>query len=79
MESADDDSEITLPTDIVQPNVAPDSYVLINIAGSGSVRNYQPGVWKYVVATSDSFQTDNILGHGVYFGNPAESGDKAMP
>ena len=71
----DEDSEITLPASLSLPNVTPDSYVVINVAGSGSVRNYQPGVWKYVVKTSDSFQTDNTLGHGLYFRNSGESGD----
>ena len=71
----DEDSEITLPASLSLPNVTPDSYVVINVAGSGSVRNYQPGVWKYVVKTSDSFQTDNTLGHGLYFRNSGENGD----
>ena len=71
----DEDSEITLPASLSLPNATPDSYVVINVAGSGSVRNYQPGVWKYVVKTSDSFQTDNTLGHGLYFRNSGENGD----
>ena len=69
---------ITLPAGLSLPNAVSDSYVVIEVAGSGSVRNFQPGAWKYVVKTPDDFRTENTndaLGHGLYFRNSGESGD----
>ena len=72
---ADGDAEIRLPASLSLPSATSESYVVIEVAGSGSVRNYQPGGWKYVVKTSDSFRTNHVLGHGLYFRNSGESGD----